>query len=500
MRALAAQGHPDERIRWLEDRLPALTQIGRSGLSFDFILLSAVWMHVAPGDRSRAFRKLVNLLRPGGCIALTLREGPDEQGRAMHPVSVDEIEKLAREHGAYVEHRSWNHDLLGRDDVRWGQVAVRLADDGAGALPLLRHVILNDDKASTYKLGLLRTLCRIADGYAGAAHYGDDEHVRVPLGLVGLVWLRLYKPLLEASLPQSAGNIGYNRLSFAREPLRRLQQVPHMDLRIGMSFSGEMGAALHGALYDATETIAKMPATYLTYPSGGKLLPVSRRRRKPAPSQVRLDEGYLASFGELRVPEHLWRAMQRFSIWIEPAIVAEWTRLMKFYGERQGRAIEGGEVAARMAWSDPTRDVRVARERAVGLLDRGLHCVWSGRRLTAATLDVDHCFPWSAWPCGDLWNLLPSHRSVNQREKRERLPSGHIMIAAQDRMMSWWSAAYGEADQPLAERFALEAVASLPGLALTVPEVTDVFDAACLQRLRLKLDQQVPEWEGREYL
>jgi len=48
--------------------------------------------------------------------------------------------------------------------VNWTQLTVRLPDDGSGALPLLRHIILNDDKSSTYKLALLRVLCRIADG------------------------------------------------------------------------------------------------------------------------------------------------------------------------------------------------------------------------------------------------------------------------------------------------------------------------------------------------
>ena len=38
-----------------------------------------------------------------------------------------------------------------------------MADDGTGALPLLRHVILNDAKSATYKLGLLRALCRAAE-------------------------------------------------------------------------------------------------------------------------------------------------------------------------------------------------------------------------------------------------------------------------------------------------------------------------------------------------
>jgi hypothetical protein len=65
-----------------------------------------------------------------------------------------------------------------------------MPDDGTGALPLLRHIILRDDKAATYKLGLLRSLCRIADGWAGMTRETEDGHVALPLGLVGLTWLR----------------------------------------------------------------------------------------------------------------------------------------------------------------------------------------------------------------------------------------------------------------------------------------------------------------------
>lgn len=58
---------------------------------------------------------------------------------------------------------------------------------------------------------------------------------------------------------------------------------------------------------------------------------------------------------------------------------------------------------------------RPAPARALMLLDQRepLHCVWSGRRLEAGRLDIDHCLPWSAWSCGDLWNLLPAHPEVN---------------------------------------------------------------------------------------
>jgi len=57
-------------------------------------------MHVPAGDRPRAFRKLINLLKPGGLIAITLRHGPAEPERAIHPVSLAEVEALVRNHGA----------------------------------------------------------------------------------------------------------------------------------------------------------------------------------------------------------------------------------------------------------------------------------------------------------------------------------------------------------------------------------------------------------------
>src|SRR6478672_3124150 len=45
----ASMRHSDTRIRWLDDRLPALEVTHRTGLAFDLILLSGVWQHVPPG-------------------------------------------------------------------------------------------------------------------------------------------------------------------------------------------------------------------------------------------------------------------------------------------------------------------------------------------------------------------------------------------------------------------------------------------------------------------
>lgn len=502
MRRHGQQLHRDGRIRWLDDRLPTLATTLRLGLAADVILLSGVWQHVLPADRRRAFRKLVTLLKSGGLLAITLRHGPAEPERCMYDVSPEEIERLARAHGLAVVHTTNVPDMMGRAGVRWTQLALQLPDDGTGALPLLRHVILNDQKSATYKLGLLRTLCRAADSAAGLAQDDGAGNVTVPLGLVALNWLRLYLPLIAADLPQTPANRRADGLGFAKEGFRALlkSRTSPLDLRIGGQFGSKAADALHAALRESAETITRMPATYLTYPNGGPILPISRGRSSRCPETLVLDAAYLSSFGTMHVPCDLWRALQRFAAWVEPALTTEWQRLMRAYAERQGRVLDDGRIGAAMTWADPVRDVSLPRDLALKAMHQGntVYCVWTGQRLRPTTLDIDHCLPWAAWPCSDLWNLLPTHRRVNQHLKRDRLPSIAVLQRARQGMLAWWHSAYLSDNSALVRRFDDEVRASLPAVAPTggVPDTDEVYGAVVLQRLRLHQDQQVPEWAG----
>ena len=383
MRAEARARHPEAAISWVDDALPALNQVHRQGHAFHVILLSGVWQHVLPADRARARRKLLGLLRAGGMLALSLRQGAEGTARGMHPVSLDEVERLARAHGAMVERVVDLPDQQGRSSVSWTGVVLRLPDDGTGALPLLRHFILNDAKSATYKLGLLRAVCRAADGQAGLAHEQDEDTIVLPLGAIALNWLRLYLPLVTANCRRCRATpvpTGW------ASPGLLEGLVPRLDLRIGARFAGAQTEAVHAALQEAADLIAKMPATYITYPNGGPVLPTTRRRAPRVRGELVLDAEVLVDFGTLALPRTLWRAMGRFAAWVEPALIAEWMRLMRDYAARQERVLDEGAMAAAMTWAEPARDVALPRERAPSLLRHGeaLHCVWSGRKLTAA--------------------------------------------------------------------------------------------------------------------
>src|SRR5262249_1772126 len=75
MREAAQALHTTEGIRWLDDRLPTLFATHRLGLAFDLILLSGVLIHVPTVERPRAFRKVATLLKPGGLLLMSMRDG-----------------------------------------------------------------------------------------------------------------------------------------------------------------------------------------------------------------------------------------------------------------------------------------------------------------------------------------------------------------------------------------------------------------------------------------
>ncbi len=466
----------------------------RLGLGLDLIWLSGVWMHVAPEDRARAMRRLAALLKPGGRIMLTLRHGPAPEDRPMWPVDAYEVGRLGTEHGLALRVATERQDDIGgRVGVRWQTVILDLPDDGGGALPLLRGVILRQEKSATYKLALLRCIARIADASPNVAR-DAGEAVALPLGLVALYWIRMFKPLVARGLPQLPGN----RMGFVKDAFRALDGVAPFDLRPGRGFADATGAALARAMADAAQTIAQMPARHLTYPDDRPVFETRYGRMPRAAAGIELDLETLWTFGTTSVPLPVWQALRRMSAWVEPMLLAEWVRLTRAYAEREGRMVATDEVLDALRWTDPARDTAFVRDLAASRLAGGaaLACIWSGRRLQPGSIDIDHCLPWSAWPCGDLWNLLPADRAINQNAKRERIVSAGALAEAKPRIIAWWQDAYLDAPPPIRRRFAEEARTTLPLPLDRAPDLDEMFAALDFRRLRLLQETQLPQWQG----
>ena len=512
-------GHAN--VIWQDDELPELKSLRAAGHRFNLILLSAVWMHVLPNKRERAFRIISELLAPGGVLVFTLRHGHDEQEnleRGFFPVSSGELENYAKQRALAQVLNTGSEDHLARSDVRWETLVFQLPDDGTGSLPLLRHIIVNDDKSATYKLGLLRALIRIAEGAPGMVTKRTDDTVEIPFGLVGLYWVKLYMPLvLQYGLIQRPGHDPVNEsgLGFAKEHFYQLKQLSSFDLRIGAMFGATHARPVVGAIKDVCENIQKMPANFITYPgSNVQVFDCERETvRLNKLKSWRIEKQTLADFGVFEIPTAIWQCLGQYACWLEPVIINEWARLMRGYEAKNKDykykipqwAVSGQHVADQgpypqkdyceaLKWDEGRHDTGQVRERVQELRQDGesIYCVWTNARLRER-YEVDHCFPWSRWFNNDLWNLMPASITANG-QKSEKLPSAPLLHNSRDRITDWWNSAY--MSDTMKEQFLMEAEAALPLVSDNTSDLAVIFEAVMHQRARLKANQQLVEWNG----
>ncbi|MCJ8295661.1 MAG: methyltransferase domain-containing protein [Colwellia sp.] len=531
------------KVKWLTDSLPALSTITKQEVSFDLILLSAVWMHIPVSDRARSIRKLANLLKPGGKLVISLRYSScneqaeqERKERKMHAVCADELKRLATDVGLFTKLETPKEDdKLGRAHVSWQTLVLQMPDDGTGAFPFIRHVAINDGKSATHKLALLRVLLRIADGHPGAVLRRESgiggDRVILPVGLVALYWCHQYKDLIDThqifQTPNKNPNMGFMKAN----GWHKLTHLTAADYRIGNLFTGDDAVALHKTISAAVHNIRDLPCKYITFPnresnSDKTVFEVDSKTVK-AKDSIFLDLQTLEQWGEFSLPESTWLAFNRYACWIEPVLVSEWVKTMASYSgnadytspEKQYKLVQA------LNWEEPKRTTVEVRKRFEQLRQdfskhlsnkepkqEHMRCVWSAKPLTQK-YDIDHSLPFARWPNNDLWNLLPTDSQINN-QKSDRLPTEHKLKQAKERIQHWWQVAWLDDEssntllraEPLAvepsagfrneqsKRFFAEANIALPGLNSDNSSVDDLFEALVMQRGRLREMQQLREW------
>ncbi len=121
-----AEANSHNSVTWSNAQLPALTALPQQPKTYDLILLSAVWMHLPESERPPALKRLAELLAENGTLYISLRFGPNDEARPMHPVSYEELATLAKNNGLTARNLNPvpSQDGLKRDDVKWVTVEV----------------------------------------------------------------------------------------------------------------------------------------------------------------------------------------------------------------------------------------------------------------------------------------------------------------------------------------------------------------------------------------
>lgn len=123
LRTLAVAAGQHLRVVNYDSILPDLAGLDGFSSKFDFVLCSAVWMHLRHDERSVAARRLHSLMKDGAKALVTFKVAPEEPGRAMFSIDPD-VAKAQFEDAGFKAEMTERTDLLGRDGTRWFTVVL----------------------------------------------------------------------------------------------------------------------------------------------------------------------------------------------------------------------------------------------------------------------------------------------------------------------------------------------------------------------------------------
>ncbi len=416
---------------------------------FDAIIAVAVLMHIPDHELFEFAYQIRNMLKNKAvfiCSFCAECESTSNDPRYFVSRESAEVHLLFERLGFRLLAAETTDDGMGRKKV-WTTL-IFSSEGGFGTRPIdqIESIINRDKKSATYKLALLRSLCEIAQTSFHHARYAPGERVSIPLGLVVEKWLYYYWPLVDTPLNLPEMRVGRRARGIAFRSLL-LQLVNSckpggLDAFFALFQSGRLSDSqadlLKQVINMIADTVIKGPVTY----SGGSIEDIPRvfacegaiRMQK-----CRTPLDLIHGLGRISFPAGLWHEMCLVGHWIGEAIVMRWAELSHEFAKHE---VSIPDVLARLIIRpEAQRNVSQAKEIYVGHSD--LACVWSGKPLISSRFDVDHVIPFALWHNNDLWNLMPTHPTINN-QKRDKIVDRETLHASRDRIVHYWRMAFQE--------------------------------------------------------
>jgi hypothetical protein len=328
----------------------------------------------------------------------------------------------------------------------------------------INKIIERDSKATTYKFALLRGVIEIIQDHSPYI-FITSEKVTIPTGLLIEKWLAYYYPVMESGIPQINGATSLAFCNPLWEIIRAYNQKGGLsrfclDIRAN-NIPESLRKTYIQLCRQIYRTITGMPMKHIGYSIYHRHYSVFSYE----PSAFRISDNngtgldfLIFNFGTFSIPRDYFDAFSILGSFIngKDSILFKWA---EFSVKASDNKLTLDKVINEVLKSPvEEREITESRSMYNSLMSSfgRLECVWSGEPLDAYALD--HAIPFSVWRNNDLWNLLPSHPSVNNR-KRDRIPPAELIENRKDRIQYYWQ----KCDEYSPERFRRELRFSLLG-------------------------------------
>lgn len=308
----------------------------------------------------------------------------------------------------------------------------------------ISKIIERDSKSTTYKFALLRGVIDIIQDNSPYITFTNDR-VHFPTGLMIEKWILYYYPLLESTskIPQINGsaNLAFgSQLSFIVDSYKNLGGFSafYNDLKNNgiAEFAQSEFLLLAKQL---KETITRMPMKYIGRSISNDYYSIFNFQTVVVnKSTTQIDIDFLIkNFGSFSIPISYYEVFKFLGSFItgQDSILFKWA---EFSVNASGQSLSIDRVLNEALKSPITeRDISESKKLYREILNREgkVYCVWTGKAISV--YDVDHMIPFAAWKNNDLWNLLPSQPSTNNK-KRDKIPSPDLIEKQKHIILEYW--------------------------------------------------------------
>lgn len=437
MLATAKSLHPEisnkfRQFNLLDEELPVREH------SMDNILCSGLFMHFEDHELLPVVLKIKKVLKTGGTLIITFRDGAGSprgencDTRTFNEIFPIRIVTLLEALGFEVVEEAVDCDQAGRDFNWFYIVAKMLGASRLTGVERIQNVLNFDSTSSTYKVALLRAICRIALRDPTCITYTSKDAgvVLIPVQKIAEYFVRFYWKFIR--IRQSSHKNG------------RLKIYPHIEM-ISEIFGGkcdefllamENGSSVELRITRALKAIGKiiiqMPVRHL----GGEKSPEfafwisSNKKGDPERPGNEVLNAFIA------VPAQVWRDALHLNYWIHAGVIMKWAELtVDNFGKDQHLSMS---QILELLSEEFINDARSTKEvRSILESQNNLVSVWSGKSLRLKKFAVDHVMPFSVTGNNDLWNLLPASPKENG-DKSNFIPSQRLMERSESRIVDYW--------------------------------------------------------------
>jgi len=313
------------------------------------------------------------------------------------------------------------------------------------------QIIERDSKDTSYKFALLRATIDVISLYDQQI-VNLNSRVLIPTGLIIERWLWYYYPLIDSDifLPQKNGEPkeltrGKN-ISFRKHFISLINSYSkygkfehfYNDYK-RKNLPNEVNEELIKLVSDLYKTITSMPMKYI-----GKsfskdeysIYNIEKSKNRIKSSSIISTNLLLKEFGSFSIPNDFYLVLKYLGSFISGSntLINNWA---DFIVKANKKHFLEKEYVLKKLYIRPESYRDVNEVKKFYSKQKNLFCVWSGKRITNSTLNVDHVLPFAHYLNNDLWNLLPALNRINGK-KSDKVPTPELIEKQNDIILNYW--------------------------------------------------------------